>query len=49
MRTAVLAALAALAAEPPGWSPPFKSLRYEEDYRYLADPAKRGDFWGPIK
>lgn len=26
-----------------------KVLRYEEDYRYLADPAKRSDFWDPIK
>lgn len=26
-----------------------KVLRYEEDYRYLADPTKRSDFWDPIK
>lgn len=26
-----------------------KVLRYEEDYRYLADQAKRSDFWDPIK
>jgi hypothetical protein len=40
---------ATLAAQP-GWSPPpFKPLRYEEDYRYLADPTKRRDFWDPVK
>jgi len=26
-----------------------KPLRYDEDYRYLADPAKRGALWDPLK
>lgn len=26
-----------------------KALRYDEDYRYLADPAKRGARWDPLK
>ncbi|WP_178133398.1 alginate export family protein [Vineibacter terrae] len=26
-----------------------KTLRYDEDYRYLADPARRGDPWDPLK
>jgi hypothetical protein len=26
-----------------------KTLRYEEDYQYLADETKRSDFWDPIK
>lgn len=29
--------------------PPFKFIRSEEDYRYLADPSKRADPWDPIK
>ena len=29
--------------------PPFKSLRYDEDYRYLRDPGHHTDFWDPIK
>lgn len=29
--------------------PPFKSLRYDEDYRYLQDRDHRSDFWDPIK
>lgn len=29
--------------------PKFQSLRYEEDYSVLADPARRDDFWDPIK
>src|SRR5947209_4193477 len=27
----------------------YKLLRYDEDYRYLKDPASRSDFWDPIK
>jgi Alginate export len=27
----------------------YKLMRYEEDYRYLRDPARRTDFWDPIK
>ena len=29
--------------------PPYKALRYDEDYTYLQDPAHRTDFWDPIK
>jgi hypothetical protein len=29
--------------------PPYKLLRYEEDYSYLRDPSRRTDFWDPIK
>lgn len=33
----------------PDTAPAYKMLRYEEDYQYLRDPAKRSDFWDPIK
>lgn len=29
--------------------PPYKLLRYDEDYSYLKDPTCRTDFWDPIK
>jgi Alginate export len=29
--------------------PPYKGLRYEEDYSYLQDPTTRTDFFDPIK
>jgi len=29
--------------------PGFKSLRYDEDYSFLSDPARRTDWWDPIK
>ena len=29
--------------------PPYKFLRYDEDYRFLSDPAKRIDLWDWIK
>lgn len=29
--------------------PAYKLLRYDEDYSYLKDPARRTDFWDPIK
>jgi hypothetical protein len=29
--------------------PPYKFLRYDEDYRFLADPAQRIDLWDWIK
>ena len=29
--------------------PPYKFLRYDEDYRFLADPAKRIDLWDWVK
>ena len=28
---------------------PYKQLRYEEDYTYLRDPARRGDVFDPVK
>lgn len=30
-------------------APPYKLLRYEEDYSYLRDPRRRSDCWDPIK
>lgn len=30
-------------------APAFKLLRYDEDYSYLQDPARRSDFWDPVK
>src|SRR5690242_12812166 len=27
----------------------YQRFRYDEDYTYLRDPAKRTDFWDPIK
>lgn len=29
--------------------PPYTALRYDEDYRYLRDPARRTDIWDPVK
>jgi len=29
--------------------PPFKLLRYDEDYSFLADPARRTDWWDAMK
>jgi Alginate export len=29
--------------------PPYKSLRFDENYLYLQDPARRGDVWDPLK
>lgn len=49
----LLAAVGGASAQPlpspPGVPPPFKLLRYDEDYRYLRDPAMRADFWDPAK
>lgn len=28
---------------------PYQAQRYDDDFSYLADPAKRSDFWDPIK
>ncbi len=28
---------------------PYQLNRADEDYRYLRDPARRSDFWDPIK
>lgn len=33
------------APKPPG----YQKLRYDEDYSYLKDLAKKSDFWDPIK
>lgn len=45
-----LAVISPARADPADFiPPPYKSLRYEEDYRYLEDPAHRTDFWDPIK
>jgi hypothetical protein len=30
-------------------TPGYKSLRYDEDYRYLKDRTKNSDFWDPVK
>jgi len=30
-------------------SPPYKLLRYDEDYSSLRDPLKRTDLWDPLK
>ncbi|HSF14565.1 MAG TPA: alginate export family protein [Vicinamibacteria bacterium] len=38
------------AAQETEWSPPpYKQLRYDEDYTYLQDPSRRVDFFDPIK
>lgn len=29
--------------------PPFKSLRYDEDYRFLQNPSERSGFWDALK
>lgn len=39
----------AVAGPAPASPPAYKLLRYEEDYSYLRDPAKRTDFWDPLK
>lgn len=41
----LILSLGSATAEPP----PFKSLRFEEDYRYLRDADRRGDGWDSIK
>ena len=38
------------AQQAAGWTAPaYRSLRYDEDYRYLQDPARRTDLWDPLK
>ena len=34
---------------PPAEPPPYQPLRFNEDYRYLRDPARRTDVWDSIK
>ena len=29
--------------------PAYQPLRYDEDYRFLSDPARRTDFWDVVK
>jgi len=36
-------------SEPPPAPPPFKLLRYDENYSYLRDPARRSDYLDAIK
>ncbi len=33
----------------PATPPDYKTLRYDEDYSYLSDPANRGDLWDTVK
>ncbi len=33
----------------PSVVPPYRLLRYDEDYSYLRDPARRTDFWDSVK
>jgi len=28
---------------------PYQQVRYDDDFRYLADPARRDDIWDPLK
>ena len=44
-----LQARAAVDSEPPPGPPPFKLLRYDENYSYLHDPARRSDYLDAIK
>jgi len=48
---ALLTSTGSVFAEDPETSaaPPFRPIRYDEDYSYLRNPAKRTDFWDPIK
>ena len=39
----------AVTGESPPASPAYKMLRFTENYSYLSDPAKRGDWFDPIK
>ncbi len=33
----------------PSAAPPYRLLRYDEDYSYLRNPVNRTDFWDPVK
>ena len=39
----------ALGASPDAGDPAYHGLRYNDDFRNLADPAKRSDPWDPLK
>ncbi|WP_422928091.1 alginate export family protein [Singulisphaera sp. PoT] len=43
------AAVAATVPSTSGVSSPYRLLRYEEDFTFLADPKRRGDFFDPVK
>lgn len=45
----LLSLLAALQADPERPPPRLKPMRYEEDWSVLRDPARRGDFFDPLK
>jgi hypothetical protein len=49
MLSGISDARAADSAEPPPGPPPFKQLRYDENYAYLRDPTNRADLFDPIK
>lgn len=40
---------AAIAAAPDFPDPTYHNLRYDDDFSYLADPARRSDVWDPLK
>ena len=45
----LIAPQTARGASPELSDPPYHSLRYEDDFTYLADPAKTSDPWDPLK
>ncbi len=45
----LLPCLSAAESSCPATPPPFLSLRYDENYQFLKDPACHIDFWDPIK
>ena len=53
--TVLVSVVALGASSRDGWAAdgqprlPFKSLRYDEDYRFLADPVRRTEFWDELK
>jgi hypothetical protein len=56
MKKSLLIAALQLSAMVPAWAepcaiqpPPYRFLRFEEDYRYLRDPACRRDPWDALK
>src|SRR6185503_11747130 len=45
----ILTVRAADSGEPPPSPPPFKQLRYDEDYAFLRDQANKANLFDPIK
>src|SRR5262245_37192275 len=45
----IVVAVALLSAATPASAQEFQKLRYDEDWSFLRDPAKRTDFWDPVK